>query len=94
MVTSDGLVRIASEDENPDLFFGIRGGGCNFGVATQFTIKLHPQRPSVYAGALVYPLPLFKPVFDVLKAWWPKAGEREGVLAIQTSDDNGEVSTS
>ncbi|KAF8631121.1 hypothetical protein AX15_002468 [Amanita polypyramis BW_CC] len=86
VVIADGSVLTASEDENPDLFFGIRGGGCNFGVATRFTIKLHPQRSSVYAGHLIFPPPLYKSVFDVLEAWWPKAGEREGILAFHTND--------
>ena len=52
MVTANGSVVIASEDENPDLFLGIRGAGSNFGVVTRFVIRLHPQRRTVYAGAL------------------------------------------
>ena len=91
MVTADGSAVTASEDENPDLFFGIRGGGCNFGVVTRFMIRLHPQRRSVYAGFLTYPPPLFESVFDVLKDWWTTTNEKDGLLASHTSGPNGEV---
>ena len=84
MVIADGSVVTASEDENPDLFFGIRGAGSNFGVVTRFVIRLHPQRRSVYAGFLMYPPPLFESVINVLKDWWPKTNEKEGLMAIYT----------
>jgi hypothetical protein len=93
LVTASGSVITVSENENPDLFFAIRGGGSNFGVVTRFVIKLHSQRRTVYAGHLMYPPPLFESVVKVLKDWWPKAGEREGLLAIHTNGPNGEVRT-
>ena len=91
MVIADGSVVTASEDENPDLFFGIRGAGNNFGVVTRFVIRLHPQRRSVYAGVLMYPPPLFESVFNVLKDWWPKTNEKEGLAATHTNGPNGQV---
>ena len=91
MVTADGSAVTASEDENSDLFFGIRGGGCNFGVVTRFVIRLHPQRRSVYAGLLMYPPPLFESVFNVLKDWWTKTNEKDSLLATHTNGPNGEV---
>ena len=55
MVTADGAVVRASEAENPQLFWGLRGGGGNFGVVTEFTFRLHPVGPDVYGGLLMYP---------------------------------------
>jgi FAD/FMN-containing dehydrogenase len=56
LVTANGDIVRASEDENSDLFWGIRGGGGNFGIATEFVYRLHPFNPMVYGGSLVYAL--------------------------------------
>ena len=55
VVTADGELTRASEDENPDLFWGVRGGGGNFGVVTSFDFDLHEAGPEILAGLLVYP---------------------------------------
>lgn len=54
IVTASGDVVRASEDENSDLFWGLRGGGGNFGIATEFEYRLHPFDPTVYGGTLIY----------------------------------------
>jgi FAD/FMN-containing dehydrogenase len=55
IITADGQRHHTSEQEEPDLFWGIRGGGGNFGVVTQFDFALHPVGPMVTAGLVVFP---------------------------------------
>ena len=55
VVTAAGAVVTASESENPDLLWGLRGGGGNFGIVTEFTLRLHAVGPEAYGGLLMYP---------------------------------------
>jgi len=55
VVTANGKLVHASEKEDADLFWAVRGGGGNFGVATSFEFRLHPVGPEVLAGLIVHP---------------------------------------
>jgi FAD/FMN-containing dehydrogenase len=66
LVTADGAVRTASRRENAELFWALRGGGGNFGVATRFTFRLHPVGPAVYGGLIAWP---FERAGEILPAY-------------------------
>ncbi len=61
IVTADGQFRTASAEQNPDLFWAIRGGGGNFGVVTSFEFQLHPVN-MVYGGPIFYPAETAEPL--------------------------------
>jgi FAD/FMN-containing dehydrogenase len=64
IVTADGRMLHASGEENPDLFWGVRGGGGNFGVVTSFEFQLHPMSRQVIGGNLVFPLARARELLD------------------------------
>jgi FAD/FMN-containing dehydrogenase len=64
LVLADGRILTASKDDNADLFWALRGGGGNFGVATSFEYRLHPIGPIVTGGLIAYP---FSAAWDVLR---------------------------
>ena len=66
IVTADGTIRTASRDENADLFWGVRGGGGNFGVVTRFSFRLHEVGPTVYGGLIAWP---FERADEILRAY-------------------------
>jgi FAD/FMN-containing dehydrogenase len=73
VVTAAGELITASETENADLFWGLRGGGGNFGVVTSFEFKLHPIGPNVLAGLVIHPLEDAKEVLRFKKEFVAKA---------------------
>jgi len=56
IVTADGRLLHASADENPDLYWGVRGGGGNFGIVTGFEFGLHPMQRQIVGGDVIFPL--------------------------------------
>jgi FAD/FMN-containing dehydrogenase len=66
VVTADGQLRHASKDENPDLYWGVRGGGGNFGIVTSFEFRLHPMPRQAVGGDIVFPIARAR---DLLTLW-------------------------
>ena len=64
LVLADGGILTASEEENTDLFWAVRGGGGNFGVAASFEYRVHPVGPIVFGGLIAYP---FGAAWNVLR---------------------------
>lgn len=89
VVIADGSVLTVSPAEHPDLFWGIRGGGSNFGVVSEFVLQLHPQTPKVFAGHLIFPGDKCDSVAAALDVWWPKVSDKEGLLAVMTLGPDG-----
>jgi FAD/FMN-containing dehydrogenase len=56
LVTADGVVRHVSDEDDPELFWGLRGAGANFGIATAFEFRLHPIGPNVTTAVVVFPI--------------------------------------
>ena len=73
VVTADGRFLHASATENPDLFWGLRGGGGNFGIVTSFELELHPVGPEVYAGPLFLPADAAGDLLRFFRDWAPTA---------------------
>ena len=56
LVTADGLLRHVSDEDDPELFWGLRGAGANFGIATAFEFRLHPIGPNVTTAVVAFPI--------------------------------------
>jgi FAD/FMN-containing dehydrogenase len=80
VVTADGEFLVASEDENPDLFWGLRGGGGNFGIVTSFEFQLHPLGPTVLAGLLAWPMDDAPQVLRFLRDFTADASDEIGLM--------------
>ncbi|MBV9202820.1 MAG: FAD-binding oxidoreductase [Alphaproteobacteria bacterium] len=91
VVTADGRLLTASADQNPDLFWGLRGGGGNFGVVTSFEYQLHPVGP-VLAGMVVHPMSRAKEVLRFYQDFCRSCpDEMVAAAALMTSHDGDPV---
>jgi len=69
VVTADGRLVHCSETENPELLWGLRGGGGNFGIVTRFELDLHPLGPMIYAGPVFYPADAARDLLVAFRDW-------------------------
>jgi FAD/FMN-containing dehydrogenase len=82
VVTADGAFLTASETENTDLFWGIRGGGGNFGVVTSFKYRLHPVGPEVMFCFVIYPGERAKEVLSFCEQYVAEAPDEVSPIAV------------
>src|SRR5688572_7124012 len=80
VVTADGRLVVASADAHEDLFWGLRGGGGNFGIVTSFEYDVHPVGPTVLAGMLLYPLDQAADVLAYFRDYVAQAPDEVGIL--------------
>jgi FAD/FMN-containing dehydrogenase len=81
VVTADGELVHASADENADLFWGLRGGGGNFGIVTAFEFALHRVGPTILGGPIFFP---GEQARDILRAWreWTRSAPDEATSLV------------
>jgi hypothetical protein len=91
IVTADGEFRRANEAENADLFWGVRGGGGNFGVVTSFEFRLHPMNRQVVGGELVYPLARARDVLRMFGEYGPEAPDELDFSVVMVQPPQGEA---
>jgi hypothetical protein len=69
IVTADGKVRWVSAEQEPDLFWALRGGGGNFGVVTEFEYQLHPFDRNVLSGSIIWPIDALRDLLEFYAEW-------------------------
>src|SRR5919201_7005621 len=82
VVTADGELVKASPDENPDLFWGVRGGGGNFGIVTEFEFDLVPVGPTVLAGPIFWKMKDSAEVLRFYRDWVADAPDELMTIVI------------
>ena len=85
LITADSQILTVNANSYPDLWWGIRGGGCNFGVVTEFVYRIHPQRKTVYGGVLIFTPDALDKLVPATAAWWERGPhEKEGMMQLMT----------
>ena len=83
LITAEGELVKASETENPDLFWGVRGGGGNFGIVTEFEFGLHPVGPTVLAGPIFWPMEQAPDLLRFYRQWSAAAPDELMTYVVQ-----------
>ncbi len=91
IITADGRFLTANATEHPDLFWGLRGGGGNFGIVTSFEYRLYPVGP-VLAGMVIYPMAKAKEVLRFYREYARTCpDELTAFAAMMTSPEGAPV---
>lgn len=83
VVTAAGDVVVASAEQNAELFWGLRGGGGNFGVVTSFLFRLNPIGPDVMAGAVFWPMEDSERVLRFYRDWVANSPDEVTTIVFQ-----------
>ncbi|HEX5823654.1 MAG TPA: FAD-binding oxidoreductase [Candidatus Limnocylindrales bacterium] len=91
LVTADGRLVRATETEEPELFWGLRGAGWNFGIATAFEFRLHPFGPELHRGVLTFPATRVQEVWSIFREYAPTAPDAVATIfgIAQAGRDEG-----
>src|ERR1044072_5543540 len=82
LVTADGEFVRATADENADLFWGVRGGGGNFGIVTEFEFRCVPRAPQILAGPIFGPMAQSGEVLRFYRDWVAEAPDELMTIVI------------
>jgi hypothetical protein len=88
VVTADGQIMVASADENEDLFWGLRGGGGNFGIVTSFEYRLHPVH-TVLGGLIFYPREMAAEILHFFRQFTQAAPDELTAYALLAAAPDG-----
>ncbi len=89
LVTADGRLVTASLDENPNLFWALKGAGGNFGIVTSFEYRLHPVGPTVYGGSVAFASEHRRAVLESYRELTGKAPDELTTYAAMTAAPDG-----
>jgi len=93
IVTADGKIRTVSSDDEPDLFWAIRGGGGNFGIVSRFEFQLHPFNRELLSGNIVFPIDAARDLLEFYGEWYQGLSDEMyvGPAMVTLPDGTGAV---
>ena len=94
IVTADGMVRKANANENPDLYWAVRGGGGNFGIVTDFEFQLHPMDPMITSFSFAFPIDVAMDVMTFYFEWDTESPDEATTSVGLRRSAQGEASVS